>query len=330
VVGRTNMTEFAFSGLGINPHFGTPLNPWDRENKRIPGGSSSGAAVSVADGMAHGALGTDTGGSCRIPAAFSGLVGFKPTASRVPTEGGVPLSTTLDSVGPIARSVSCCAIMDSILSQEAYAVGQRDLQALRFLVPETLVFDGIDTTVAADFERAIKRLVDAGAIVTRAPFPEFADIAPMNAKGGFTACESYAWHKDYIDSSADLYDPRVISRIRRGAGQSAADVIELGYARRKLIDGAEARMAPFDAVLMPTVPIVAPRLAELETDEEYTRINLLVLRNATTINTIDGCAISIPMNEQGAAPTGLMIAAAGGRDRSVMDIASAVEALLSA
>lgn len=330
VIGRSNMTEFAFSGLGINPHYGTPLNPWDRESRRIPGGSSSGAAISVADGMAHGALGTDTGGSCRIPAAFTGLVGFKPTAPRVPTTGGIPLSTTLDSVGPIARSVSCCTILDAVLSQEAHALRARDVRGMRFLVPETLVFDGIDDTVAADFERTIKRLADAGASITRAPFPEFADIAPMNAKGGFSAAESWAWHKAYIEKSADIYDPRVISRIRRGSEQTAADLIELGYLRKKLIEGAEARIAPFDAVLMPTVPIVAPRLSELETDEDYTRINLLVLRNPSTINTIDGSAISIPMSEPGAAPTGLTVAGVRGQDRSVLEIASALETLLTA
>ncbi|GGA59145.1 amidase [Nitratireductor aestuarii] len=330
VIGRTNMTEFAFSGLGINPHYGTPLNPWDRENKRIPGGSSSGAAISVADGMAHGALGTDTGGSCRIPAAFTGLVGFKPTAARVPQKGALPLSTSLDSIGPIARSVACCAALDAVLSDEAYTLTQRDVRGLRFLVPETLVFDGIDETVAADFERTIKRLADAGATIVRAPFPELGDIATINAKGGYSAAESWAWHKAHIEKSADLYDPRVISRIRRGEQQTAADLIELGYAREKLIQGAEARMSAYDAVLMPTVPIVAPRLAELETDEEYTRINLLALRNPTTINMIDGSAISIPMSEKGSAPTGLMIAAARGKDKTVLEIASAIEALLAA
>lgn len=329
IIGRTNMTEFAFSGLGINPHYGTPLNPWERQNRRIPGGSSSGAAISVADGMAHGALGTDTGGSCRIPAAFTGLVGFKPTAARVPQEGCLPLSTSLDSIGPIARSVACCAVLDSILSDEACTLSPKDVRGLRFLVPDTLVFDGIDGTVAADFERTIRRLADAGANIMRAPFPELGDIATINAKGGFSAAESWAWHKSHIEKSADLYDPRVLSRIRRGEQQTAADLIELGYARQKLIQGAEARMSAFDAVLMPTVPIVAPRLAELETDEEYTRINMLVLRNPSTINMIDGCAISIPMNEKLAAPTGLMIAGSCGRDRAVLDIAAGIEALLA-
>lgn len=330
VIGRTNMTEFAFSGLGINPHYGTPLNTWDRANKRIPGGSSSGAAISVVDGMAHAGLGTDTGGSCRIPAAFNGIVGFKPTAARVPKEGCVPLSTTLDSIGPLARSVACCAVLDAVLSGEDYTLAARDVRGLRFLVPETMVFDGIDETVSADFERTIRRLTDAGATIVRAPFPELGDIVTINAMGGYSAAESWAWHKAHIEKSAELYDPRVVSRIRRGEQQTAADLIELGYARQKLIEDAEARLSAYDAVLMPTVPVVAPRIAELETDEEYTRINLLVLRNPTTINMIDGCAISIPMSEKGAAPTGLMIAGANGRDKSVLEIASAIEALLAA
>lgn len=330
IIGRTNMTEFAYSGLGINPHYGTPLNPWDRQGKRIPGGSSSGAAISVTDGMAHGAIGTDTGGSCRIPAAFTGIVGYKPTAARVPKDGCVPLSTTLDSIGPLARTVDCCAILDTVLSGQTHSMRDRNIRALRFLVPETLVFDGIDATVATDFEQAVKRLADAGATIVRAPMQELKDVAAINSRGGFSAAESWTWHWPHIDRGAELYDPRVLVRISRGAELTAADYIELGQARARVIEAVEARLADFDALMLPTVPIVAPRLAELERDEDYSRINILVLRNPSLINLIDGCAMSLPMHEPGSAPTGLMLAGTRGSDSRIFEVARAVEGVLSA
>src|SRR5436305_7181670 len=139
VIGRTNMTEFAYSGIGINPHFGTPKGIWQRGAGHVPGGSSSGGAVSVADGMAHAALGTDTGGSCRIPAAWNGIVGFKPTQRRVPLDGAVPLSTTLDSIGPIARTVKCCAVLDAVLADDPLAALQpRPIKRMRLAVPTTV------------------------------------------------------------------------------------------------------------------------------------------------------------------------------------------------
>ena len=168
VIGRTNMSEFAFSGLGMNPHYGTPRNPWERPQGRIPGGSSSGAAISVADGMAHAALGTDTGGSCRIPAAFTGLVGYKPTASRVPRTGAIPLSTTLDSIGPIARSVACCATLDAVLANDSPPnLTNRSLAGMRFAVPTTFVLEDMDADVAAHFERSLSRMSAAGARIER-------------------------------------------------------------------------------------------------------------------------------------------------------------------
>src|SRR5882757_2061013 len=163
VIGRTNMTEFAFSGIGINPHYGTPKGAWNRSEGHVPGGSSSGAAVSVLDGMAHGALGTDTGGSCRIPAAFNGIVGYKPTQRRVPLDGAVPLSFSLDSIGPLARSVSCCAILDAVLANEPIvALKPRPVKGMRLAVPTTIALDDLDAEVAETFERALKSLADHG------------------------------------------------------------------------------------------------------------------------------------------------------------------------
>src|SRR5882762_5271096 len=236
VIGRTNMTEFAYSGIGINPHYGTPKSAWRRDVGHVPGGSSSGAAVSVVDRMAHGALGTDTGGSCRIPAAYNGIVGFKPTQRRVPLDGGVPLSFTLDSFGPLARTVGCCAVLDAVLADEAVQPLQpRQIKGLRLAVPTTVALDDLDDEVARTFERALETLSRQGALIERIAVPEFLDVGVMNTKGGFAASESYAWHRYLIAGSGDVYDPRVSLRILRGESISAADYIDLLNARRSLI-----------------------------------------------------------------------------------------------
>jgi aspartyl-tRNA(Asn)/glutamyl-tRNA(Gln) amidotransferase subunit A len=327
LIGRTNMSEFAFSGLGLNPHYGTPRNPWQRDEGHIPGGSSSGAAISVTDGMAYGALGTDTGGSCRIPAAFTGLVGFKPTARRVPREGAIPLSSTLDSIGPLARSVACCAILDAVLTDEPPAdLSESSVSGRRYAVPKTFVLEEMERDVALHFHRSLSRLSEAGARIEEIDIPELAEIPAINAKGGFSAAESYAWHRRLIESSAAAYDPRVLTRIQRGATQSATDYIELIAARRAFIEAVEQRIVRFDALLMPTAPILAPRIASLQNDTEFFRANGLALRNPAVINLLDGCAISIPNHQEGEPPTGLMLCCRGGQDRQLLrDAAAAAE-----
>ena len=326
VIGRTNMTEFAYSGIGINPHYGTPKGAWQRSVGHVPGGSSSGAAVSVADGMAHGALGTDTGGSCRIPAAFNGIVGFKPTQRRVPLDGGVPLSFTLDSFGPLARSVSCCAVLDAVLADEAVAPLQpRPIKGMRLAVPTTVALDDLEETVGKTFERALETLARQGALIERIAVPEFLDVGVMNAKGGFAASESYAWHRYLLTSKGDVYDPRVSSRIMRGEAISAADYIDLLGARRSLIARATARLAPYDALVLPTTANTPPRIADLADDKAFTHANLLALRNCSLINVIDGCAISLPAHREGGVPVGLMLAASGGSDRRILELAAGME-----
>ena len=338
LIGRTNMSEFAFSGLGMNPHYGTPRNPWERPHTshadastqgRVPGGSSSGAAISVADGMAHGALGTDTGGSCRIPAAFTGLVGYKPTAARVPRTGAIPLSTTLDSIGPIARSVACCATLDAILANDSPTnLTDRSLAGMRFAIPTTFVLEDTDADVAAHFERSLSRMSAAGARIERIDVPKFADIPSINAKGGFSAAESYTWHRPLIESQGAAYDPRVLVRIQRGATQTAADYIELLAARRAFIAAVKERIVRFDALLFPTTPVIPPRIAALQTDDEFFRVNGLVLRNPAVINLLDGCAISIPNHAEGEPPTGLMLACPGGQDHHLFRCAAAAEPVI--
>jgi aspartyl-tRNA(Asn)/glutamyl-tRNA(Gln) amidotransferase subunit A len=330
LIGRTNMTEFAFSGLGINPHYGTPLSPWNRQQQHIPGGSSSGAAVSVADGMAHGGIGTDTGGSCRIPAAFTGLVGYKPTARRVPRAGMIPLSSSQDSIGPIARSVACCALLDGLLANEPLpALHDISVAPLRLGTPRTVVLENMDRHVASDFQNAISRIAAAGAHIEEIDVPEFADIPAINARGTLAAAESYAWHRALLPALASRYDPRVLSRIQAGANQSAADYIALLEARAQFIASVNQRITDFDALLMPTVPVIPPRLEDFQFDVEYYRLNTLVLRNSSIVNFLDGCAISLPMHEPGQAPTGLTLLARGGTDQRLFRCAAAVESHLT-
>ena len=329
IIGRTNMTEFAFSGIGINPHYGTPKNIYDRGQARVPGGSSSGAAISVTDQMAHGAIGTDTGGSCRIPAAFNGIVGYKPTASRIPTAGAFPLSTTLDSIGPLARKVSCCAILDAALaSQDLMPPAPRSPKGLRMAIPKTYVMNDLEPAVAQAFSASLEKLASAGAIISEIACPEMDLIPSANARGGFAAPESLASHRALIEQYADLYDKRVLTRIQRGHEQSACDYIELMRLRAQIIRDFEIRMADYDCLVFPTVPIIAPPISAFDSDENFTRLNMLALRNPSAINFLDGCAISIPMTRPPQAPTGLMLSCPGGQDRKLFALAAGIEALL--
>jgi aspartyl-tRNA(Asn)/glutamyl-tRNA(Gln) amidotransferase subunit A len=329
-VGRANMTEFAFSGLGINPHYGTPSSPWDRASKRIPGGSSSGSAVAVADGMAAAALGTDTGGSCRIPAAFCGLVGYKPTARRIPLTGVLPLAPSLDSVGPLAPSVACCAAIDAILAGETpRPLIPARLQGLRLAVPETLVLEDLDDTVAAAFERALSALSAAGARIEKARFAAFDEGPAVNAKGGFASSEAYAWHRHLLAARGAEYDPRIRARIARGAPFSAADYLDLLAARARLVASLDAATAGYDAVLMPSVPIIAPPIARLEDEQRYNEVNMLVLRNTALGNFFDRCAISLPCHRPGEAPVGLMLMGETMGDARLFAVAAAVERVLA-
>jgi aspartyl-tRNA(Asn)/glutamyl-tRNA(Gln) amidotransferase subunit A len=329
-IGRTNMTEFAFSGIGINPHYGTPLSPYDRKTGRIPGGSSSGAAVSVADGMALGALGTDTGGSCRIPAAFCGIVGFKPTGARVPTKGAFPLSTTLDSVGPLAATVECCAILDAVLTGEPFEdLVPFPLDGLRMAVPQTVVLDDMEPKVASAFDSALSALRKAGAHISDIALREFAELREINAKGGFAAAQSYAIHRSLIARSEPLYDPKVLVRILRGREQDAADYIDLVKARADFIARVSAITAPYDALIMPTVPVIPPPVADLKEDNAYRRMNVLVLRNPSIVNFLDGCSISLPCHRAGDTPVGLMLFGQHNADRRLLSIAAAIEKVVS-
>jgi aspartyl-tRNA(Asn)/glutamyl-tRNA(Gln) amidotransferase subunit A len=333
VIGRTNMTEFAFSGVGTNPHHGTPANPADAAVARIPGGSSSGAAVSVATGAAFIGLGSDTGGSIRIPAALCGIVGFKNTARLTPCDGAVPLSTTLDTVCAMTRSVRDAIVAHELLAARSVTRGCVPLAGYRLAVARTTMLDGLDPAVAGAFERSLKTLRDAGAHIQEIPLAEIGELGSIQATGGFSAAESYAWHKDLLSRKADDYDPRVRARIERGAGMKAHEYIELIHARRDWIARVQAALRGFDAVLSPTVPMVAPPIAQVApgaaNDEEFFRVNTLLLRNPSVINMLDGCAISIPCHAPGELPSGLMIWQSAMRDDTVLNIALQAEAALA-
>jgi len=327
IIGRTNLTEFAYSGLGINPHYGTPKNTFDRATGRIPGGSTSGGAISVTDGMAAGAIGTDTGGSVRIPAALNGLVGFKPTARRVPLDGALPLSFSIDSAGPIARTVADCALLDQVLAAETGGIAApAELRGLRFAVPKTVFQDDLSRAVAGAFAKALARLSTAGATIVELPMAEFAQAATVSSRGSLVSAEAFAWHRRWIKDGAGQYDPRVITRIRPGETMSAADYIDLLQLRQRFIRTIDAVAGDYDAMLMPTTPDTAPTIAETSKDDEsYFRFNGRMLRNTSIVNAFDGCALSIPCQDPGSAPVGLMIAGTQNSDHRILAIGLAVE-----
>jgi aspartyl-tRNA(Asn)/glutamyl-tRNA(Gln) amidotransferase subunit A len=330
IIGRTNMTEFAFSGIGINPHYGTPANPYDRNTRRIPGGSSSGAAVSVTDGMAVFALGTDTGGSARIPAALCGIAGFKPTQRRVPLEGTFPLSATLDSIGPLAPTAACCATVFQVLAGESQVpLPQTALAGLRLGVPTNTMLDDLDIEVAEAFQASLQGLSLRGARIVELKVPEFDTAVQANRGGGISPPEAYALHRERIKREQE-FDPRVLERILRGGSVLAPDYISLLATRRQLASRFARQNYDVDVLVMPTVPRIAPPIGSLERDAEAFRLaNSSMLRNTSLINFLDGCALSLPIHRAGEAPVGLMIVGFSGEDERVLSVGAAIEAALA-
>jgi aspartyl-tRNA(Asn)/glutamyl-tRNA(Gln) amidotransferase subunit A len=330
LMGRTNMTEFAYSGVGMNPHHGTPSSPWDRKTGRIPGGSSSGAAVSVADGMAVVGLGTDTGGSCRIPAALCGTVGWKPTARRIPLDGVTPLSPALDSLGSMGASVACVALIDQIMAGETVRpLTPPPLKGQRLGVLKTVVLDGLDKEVAAAYERVLAALAKAGAQLIDVEISALGAMPSLFLKGGLTAAEGSAWHKTLIAAKGNLYDPRVRSRLEMGFTQTAADYLGVVAARRVLVAEFDAATRGFDALIMPACPIIAPPISAFARDEDFTRINQQLLRNTLIGNVTDRCSISLPIHRHGEAGVGLMLVGERGADHTVLSLAAAIETALA-
>lgn len=341
IVGRTNMVEFAFSGVGVNPHHGTPA-AWDgrfgalEDAPRVPGGSSSGAGVSVATGAAFVGLGSDTGGSIRIPAALNGVVGFKNTARLVPTAGAIPLSTTLDTACAITRSVRDAIAVHEILSARRVTRSLAPLSQYRLAVPSTTFLDGLDAPVTRAFERTLATLRAGGAVIEEIALP----AVQQQPAYGFSAPESYAWHRELLERSGHQYDPRVRARIEKGAALLAWEYIDLIRQRQAWIDAMRVGMEHYDALLSPTVPIVAPLLASVAPadgvdpaadaarDAEFFRVNTLLLRNTSVVNLLDGCALSMPCHVEGELPVGLMVWHGALRDDTVLNVSMQIEQAL--
>lgn len=326
LTGRTNMAQFAFSIVGLNPHFGTPGNPWDRT--RIPGGSSSGAAVSVADGMSIAAIGSDTVGSIRAPAALCGIVGFKPTQRSVPLQGTMPLSVTLDTVGPLARTVDDCALVHATISGEPWRQLQPlGVEGLRLAIPQTRVLDELDPAVSQAFQRATARLSEAGARLIDARFGYFEEIESKNGCGVIEYVDALAWHKQLLDRRGHDYDPNVRRRVEKGATIAAWEYAAMQVWRKAVMARFDRDTFGFDAVIVPTVATTAPTVDECERDEANIRTRLL--RNPSLFNFLDRPAITIPIHLAGEAPVGLMVV--GGRDQDwrLLSVARALESIVS-
>lgn len=329
-LGRTNMTEFAYSGVGLNPHYGTPKSVYDRKAGRIPGGSSSGAAVSVGDGTCALAIGSDTGGSCRVPAAFNGIVGYKSSVGRVPTRGVFPLAKTFDVVGPLAQSVQCCASADALMARDWDGViAHRDIKGMKLGVPQTLVLDDLDDEVATVFGGVLTRLACQGAEIVDVPFDELAELPGINAGGGIGAVEAYGVHAQTLASHGDAYDQRVRKRILAGANISTEELNAIKMFRREIIAKANMLLSDIDAFVLPTTAKTPALISDLNDDADYGRINLMALRNTFVGNFLDCCAISVPAHETGSAPVGIMLMAAKMSDKDLFSIAAGIERQIS-
>ena len=329
IVAKTNMSEFAYTGIGANPHFGTPGNPADR--KRVPGGSSSGAAVAAADGMCEIAIGTDTGGSCRIPGALCGIVGYKPSRQRIPTTGAFPLSYSIDSIGPIARSVEACARADAVMANETYVpLEPVSLNGLRIGVVVGYLIENLDETVDLKFSDAVARLNKAGAHISEEKLSLLDDMAQVNSKGGVQPAEAFSIHRDLLSRRADAIDPNVQVRLERARTVSAADYIDMVRERARLIRSMDDRIADVDVLAWPTTPMVAPTMQEVAAPDEFARKNAMLLRNTVIVNFFDLCAISVPIPRGGGLPAGFMLVARNGQDQRLFRIAAAIERLFAA
>jgi aspartyl-tRNA(Asn)/glutamyl-tRNA(Gln) amidotransferase subunit A len=284
--------------------------------------------VAQADGMCVMALGSDTRGSIRGPSALCGVTGWKPTARRVPREGAFPLSLTLDSIGPLANSVACCAAYDAVLSGESYQLPKLDAKVLRLLVPRSSVLEGLDDAVAKAFQAALTRFSKLGARIEEVAVPAFDRQADYFKGGGYAGAEAYYIHRPYLDRLSE-YDERVGKRILLGKEFTASDYIALGDLRASFMREIEALAAPYDAIVMPTVACVAPTIAQTEASmDDYVRWNMHILRNPGIINFLDGCAASVPCHEPGSGPVGLMVCGTAGTDRHTLAVAAALERAL--
>ena len=331
IIGRTNMTEFAYSGLGMNPHYGNPRSPWDRDNDggRVAGGSSSGSAVSIADGMAAATIGSDTGGSTRTPAAFCGIVGMKPTARRMPSGGVYPLSSSFDAAGPMGHSAACCAILDDIMAGGA---GRTETPfpaaGLRLAIPRGYLFEDLDPEVAAAFDDAAGRLSAAGAIISEIRIDILEELRPANRPRSIVSAEAHEFHRRRLAERREGYDPYVAARLEAGGDISAADYIAMHREREATCAAVQAVTRPFDALLVPTSPTVPQKIAPLEGIETLMKASARALRNTALSNYLDRPTVTIPCHQAGSAPVGLSLIGSRRHDRRLLAIAAGVEGIV--
>ncbi len=336
-LGRTNMSEFAFSGMGMNPHYGTPPSIWDRATGRLPGGSSSGSAVSVAEGIVPATMGSDTAGSCRIPAAFNGIVGVKPSYGRYSLKGVYPLSPTSDAPGPLGVDVDSCFILDQIIT--ANYDGNDPLpelkpmtpKSMKLMVPQSIVMDDLDPEVALAFNKGIEKLEQAGVEIINQPAQVLDDCVEMFLSGPVVGYEAWQHHKELIEKWGEEYDPFVYKRLANSKAVSYEEQ-QRRYQRKADLGAAFDQMikaTPMDALIYPTVQCIPPSISETKVAENAARINLRCLRNTSTVNYFDGCAISLPCNQHGQAPVGMMISSAMNQDDHLYRVAAALEKILA-
>lgn len=333
LVGQTNLSEFGSCGIGLNSVYGVPLHPASVRGAtaRIPGGSASGAAVAVASQAAWAALTSDSFGSARIPAALQGLVAFKSTQALTPRDGMLPLAPSLDTACAITRSVRDAALLHGVLAARTVGLSPRPLRALRLALPTTLMTEGLDGEVGRAFEQALATLRLRGAQIDELPLPLLAQVPALQAGGGLLAAESWAWHRERLQARQDLFDPRVAQRLSRGQAMSAADYIGLLDARTRWAAQMQQALGDYDALLSPTVPMVAPALAPLlQAEARHAAIHTLLLRNPSVVNLLDGCALTLPCEQPGHLPVGLMVWAPAGADERLLSVALTLEAQLTA
>ena len=330
--GTLNMTEFAYSVIGLNPHYGTPRNPNGTGPARSPGGSSSGSGVVVAKGLLPLAIGTDTGGSIRIPASFNGVVGYKSSTGHYPMDGVFPLSRSLDTLGPLARTVEDCVLTDAVLRGLPKPKARiRPIKELSFVIPENIVFDGAEPDVQANFNAAVKRLATAGAKIKRRNFPAFNAILDLvQTRGNVLGPEALHvhWHRVHGPDAARM-DARVAKRILLAEKMTAVDLVEVMFQRRKLMDECNALIGD-DLVIFPTTPVVAMDIAPLDADQDvFFQVNAKTLRNTTLGNFLDWCGVAIPSGvDHEAMPTGFLLSAQHGRDTDALSAALTIENLV--
>lgn len=338
-LGRTNMSEFAFSGMGLNPHFPPLYSVWDPTNQRLPGGSSSGSAVSVAMGIVPGTLGSDTTGSCRIPAAFNGIVGLKPSQGHLSLQGVYPLSHSCDAPGPLAIDVDSCfllyQLMQGKLSPEKFdelpTLNAAQASELHLLIPEGIVMQDLDPEVEATFKESIQRLEKAGVTITRQRIDEIEQSVDMFYNRNTVIYEAWALHRELMESHGDEYDPYVYQRVISGRDVSQQEQASRYAEKAAIVKRFNQTMKTLgvDALVYPTVACIPPKTKATNDPDNIGKVNLRCLRNTSSVNYVDGCAISLPCNEKGAAPVGLMLSSIHGDDDRLLSIASSIEQIIS-